>query len=543
MISNEDEDLEVNPVMVTLKLKAPDLYRRAADEQLLVCIPCAASSQGLPLNRTTLETHLLKPSPFFAGLYESMNGKTVEVEEGMLETRSGFLDNRRVRILFEELHYNENFKPFRVVCISQPLQGGVRPLEDRKRGKDAQAQVDTMEQCKTFLYALHLVDISPMTRAKTSIREFFHTYRIFAKGYLGHVTPKLCSLFDQVADELIRSNRDRLEDYSRGGKKWSMFRRSVEVVLMEDTKLARKDQEVGVSRDSEDVVNAHEKLYLRLRDAYKEEDARIERAITLLKSDSVKDFGADPVLEKCDFAGPVKLLRDFQKLPCALDKASTLKDVTNAIHASVLEAIEKGRVPEQTKIGSDDLLPLFIFALVQASPRCIYSNAELLQHFTSFGSMDSEISFHAANLRAAADFLLQSASHVKQPSRYTPSTGVPPEEALTDEGLELPGLPATSKPSKRHSDSTLPRQRGIDQNEHEKSSRKPSDPVTSTDVRKAGPEETTQKLPTRSLTTRQGSLNSFGAIKDEEEEMQLGEFLLALKSEDLPTSSGRGVPF
>lgn len=30
-----------------------------------------------------------------------------------------------------------------------------------------------------------------------------------------------------------------------------------------------------MSRDSEDVVNAHEKLYLRLRDAYKEEDGRM----------------------------------------------------------------------------------------------------------------------------------------------------------------------------------------------------------------------------------------------------------------------------
>eukprot|EP00960_Hanusia_phi_P045053 757002-Hanusia_phi.AAC.1 len=240
MISNEDEDLDHNPVMMTLKLKAPDMYKRAADEQLLVCIPCAASSQGLPLNRTTLETHLLKPSPFFAGVYETMNGKTVEVEEGMMETRAGFLDNRRVRILFEELHYNENFKPFRVVCISQPLQGGVRQLDDKRKSRDLQMQADTLEQCKSFLYALHLVDISPMTRAKTSIREFFHTYRIFAKGYLGHVAPKLCSIFDQVSEDLIRSNRDRLEDCSKGGKKWSMLRRSVEVVLLDETRLARK---------------------------------------------------------------------------------------------------------------------------------------------------------------------------------------------------------------------------------------------------------------------------------------------------------------
>lgn len=154
----------------------------------------------------------------------------------------------------------------------------------------------------------------------------------------------------------------------------------------------------------------------------------------------MKDFGADPVLEKCDFAGPVKLLRDFQKLPCALDKVpeqrpppvchmrdaglytqgrdqrhpcgESWRAFRAAAHLrqSVLEAIEKGRVPEQTKIGSDDLLPLFIFALVQASPRCIYSNAELLQvkwriSVVVFLSLTSMAALHLLRLHGQRDLV------------------------------------------------------------------------------------------------------------------------------------------
>eukprot|EP00960_Hanusia_phi_P045055 757002-Hanusia_phi.AAC.3 len=228
---------------------------------------------------------------------------------------------------------------------------------------------------------------------------------------------------------------------------------------------------------------------------------------------------------------------------------------------SVMEAIEKGLVPAQTKIGSDDLLPILIFALVQASPRCIYSNAELLQicqHFTSFGSMDSEISFHAANLKAAADFILQSDLLNWKQFRLADkslSFSCQATEPLHIQhwssagGISYGRWPGTARAAGNKQTS---RQKG--------SACKPSDSLNSPG--KLGKEaavmrfvraslthfdsllpQQTQKLSSRSLDTRTSSLNSFSALRDEEEEMQLGEFLMALKSEDLPTSSGRGLPF
>ena len=96
---------------------------------------------GLPLNRTNFEMHIIKPSPFFAGVFETIDGKLLDFEASLLcifaclrmseismskapyiETKDGFVEKRKVRVLFEELHYNSDYKPFRVLCISQPFQ-------------------------------------------------------------------------------------------------------------------------------------------------------------------------------------------------------------------------------------------------------------------------------------------------------------------------------------------------------------------------------------------------------------------------------------
>jgi hypothetical protein len=76
----------------------------------------------------------------------------VEIEEHSIKTKSGlkrtvvkngvgqvalgdllagFQENRTVQILFEELFYNKDYKPFRVLCIELPLEGGSQKVGRR----------------------------------------------------------------------------------------------------------------------------------------------------------------------------------------------------------------------------------------------------------------------------------------------------------------------------------------------------------------------------------------------------------------------------
>jgi hypothetical protein len=47
---------------------------------MVICVPSQMSTVGLALNRTNFETHIIKPSPFFAGVYETVNGKSLDFE-------------------------------------------------------------------------------------------------------------------------------------------------------------------------------------------------------------------------------------------------------------------------------------------------------------------------------------------------------------------------------------------------------------------------------------------------------------------------------
>ena len=134
LMADEDEDLDDNPFLSALRMRAPDLYERAANETLVICCPRRAATGALSLNRTCFETHILRASPFFAGVYECLNSdKTVELEGSVLQTQRGFLERRKVKVLHEDLHYNSDYKPFRVLCISQALEGGGKVVEERRR--------------------------------------------------------------------------------------------------------------------------------------------------------------------------------------------------------------------------------------------------------------------------------------------------------------------------------------------------------------------------------------------------------------------------
>ena len=118
-MSEENEDLDQNPFLVAMRSRAPDLYKLAADQQLVICCPRKAATGALSLNRTCFETHILRESPFFAGVFECLNSeKAVDLTDGVIETHKGFRERRKIKILHEDLHYNGDYKPFRVLCIS-----------------------------------------------------------------------------------------------------------------------------------------------------------------------------------------------------------------------------------------------------------------------------------------------------------------------------------------------------------------------------------------------------------------------------------------
>ena len=441
-MADEDEDLDDNPFLSALRMRAPDLYERAANETLVICCPRRAATGALSLNRTCFETHILRASPFFAGVYECLNSdKTVELEGSVLQTQRGFLERRKVKVLHEDLHYNSDYKPFRVLCISQALEGGGKVVEERRRpARGAEAHGSNLDECRKLFLALDVQDIAPLTvKATSAVRDFFLTYRIFAKGYLHVVAEKLNALLDNASEQLVAANARTLDEYHRGSKRWANLRRVVSTVLLQDTRISGASGggmgDAG-GRDS-DSVSAHDKLFERVRASYKEEDLLVSTAVAHKQECSAADFGADKRLVGCDLSEAVGKMRTLYSLPCALDKVTMLRQVMLAINTAVERAVTDGSIPDNVMVGSDDLLPLVIYVLVQscaadpvtptapkelhgavrAEDRAAYSNAQLLQHFgpDAPAGQCAQSMFDVATFQAAADYLVREAANLPRP--------------------------------------------------------------------------------------------------------------------------------
>ena len=68
------------------------------------------------------ETHILRSSPYFLGEFLTLNGKVVVIENDTMVLKDGFLSKGEVRILAEELFYNNEYQPFKVIRIGKPLE-------------------------------------------------------------------------------------------------------------------------------------------------------------------------------------------------------------------------------------------------------------------------------------------------------------------------------------------------------------------------------------------------------------------------------------
>jgi len=146
------------------------------------------------------------------------------------------------------------------------------------------------------------------------------------------------------------------------------LRRVVSTVLLQDTRISAASVSAlgdGAGRDA-GGMSAHTTLFERVRATYKEEDQLVSAAVAHKQLCSVADLGADKRLVGCDLSEAVGKMRSLYSLPCTLDKVTVLREVMLAINQGVERAIAAGTVPATVMVGSDDLLPLVIYVLIQS---------------------------------------------------------------------------------------------------------------------------------------------------------------------------------
>ena len=117
-----EDDLQENPLFQMFQNS--EHFSNAADGKYVVVVPSKGALEMIKLNREFLLTHILKPSPFFVKEYVTLTDSIVAFEDSKLVIRNTVVP-RTVKILCEELYYDDNFNSFKILKVQLPLIGRV----------------------------------------------------------------------------------------------------------------------------------------------------------------------------------------------------------------------------------------------------------------------------------------------------------------------------------------------------------------------------------------------------------------------------------
>jgi hypothetical protein len=190
----DDDDICSNAFFVALQASNRALLSDAAVKGALVCVPKAGTCQVESMGQQDYKSHVLLQSPFFVGIYDSLNGRQVtcdffrsklcectlavayvlaqvSVDGQTITTGKGYSDTRSVRIEREDIIYGcapQPSTPLRLLLLSAPLSG--RALEAAPESK-----VDVSGQA-LLLLAQTLVTGQIRSRCISKTDELRHSY-------------------------------------------------------------------------------------------------------------------------------------------------------------------------------------------------------------------------------------------------------------------------------------------------------------------------------------------------------------------------------
>eukprot|EP00051_Salpingoeca_urceolata_P018786 m.266864 g.266864 ORF g.266864 m.266864 type:complete len:507 (-) comp19280_c2_seq7:3351-4871(-) len=194
-----DEDLTDNVFFKMLTTKYKRLYNKAATSRYVICVPRAPSIGGV-FSRDDVEAHILMPTAEPA-VFKTANKKSVHLEGMQITTGTGFKEQRKSRIMFEESFYNSRDESYRVLCIEIPLQGEVS-LEQRLE------PLLTFSDCKTFLWA-DLANLKCQKRIVETVNVFNSTFQCLETESLGHIVDAAATVYTRGMQYVLKDSTYR----------------------------------------------------------------------------------------------------------------------------------------------------------------------------------------------------------------------------------------------------------------------------------------------------------------------------------------------
>ncbi|XP_066293250.1 ankyrin repeat domain-containing protein 27-like [Branchiostoma lanceolatum] len=378
----DEDDLDFNPFFQALQTTFKQHYSIARHKCHLVCVPATDTLHGRAINQRFVETHILRTSPFFQGQYISTDkdgNKTIAVEKGNIVTLEGFQEEAEVRILSEELAYNEDYKPYKILVIERPLDGITQSSTSRSRSQSilGESQRITYQENQQYLFSFPECK-KALLRLDKNITEFKNNYMIVT-GYLDHAVQKLQGMCQQAVEDIL--------------------------------KLCKRERQIDIiaqAVESYVVGSVHTKVWQAVCQQCKKEESLLQNKLEELRGVTGEQLGVKEVF-CCPLPGAVVELATLDGLKTPLEKLSCLKRTLDSVNEEVNIHLREHQDPTSDDLPclvSDDLILLLVPVLVQA--RCLHlpSNIFFIENLQWSLSSKDDLGFSLVTFKASMEYLM-----------------------------------------------------------------------------------------------------------------------------------------
>ncbi|OQR79773.1 hypothetical protein BIW11_05500 [Tropilaelaps mercedesae] len=394
----------------------------------MVLVPVDGSFPADNVDTAFVDYHIVRPSALYADHFEACcktptkrrNSTSAirkplikwDKEKNILITSSGFPHVKQVRVLANELAYNESLQTYTILLISEPLHsvpksskqesptghaggqsqcyrndmlGNCRSRDDRRGGtmddltglsEDAPAPLSHQE-ARTYLLSQSI--LAPTLRVIDEKVDYFNNTYVILPNFINDTVDKLKSISD-TAIQVLTCNTS--------------------------------SDEAQLSSCIDNYVSglAHHKVFGSVKSFCRIADADLERRLEFLRSShvTVQALGVREETFHCELPQAIVELASLDSKYTPIDKLWCLRSTLRLVRLEVEEHARQSGAQlyyanEVPALTCDVLIPLVVLVMARSRPTHFASNIYYIDHFC--GVKNDFSSFTITTFKAAIEFV------------------------------------------------------------------------------------------------------------------------------------------
>lgn len=393
MMTTDIDELDINPFYQALQTSHLRCFETAQENCYLICVPLTTSLTGVGITTKLINTHILRPSPYFKGQYYTCcsKEKVFHFDENVNELYpEGHADGSRTKILNEEIGYNKDYKPYRILIIDNPLDSNIKPNRNncKKNIADFVLPKQSAEECHKWLASFPEFQ-SIINNLDDNLKNFHRNYMVLPH-YLENTSKYLMDLSEDTVKKCCAST---VPPFNSDVRFLAVLRSVIESHITE---------------------NVYPKIFPAICEEFVKADKLVLTRCSQLESADNRQLGIDNKFN-CDLLDAVLCLRKLDDLYTPLEKLLCVKATLDHISEGINKYTEQNNLFRKIScqyvcITSDDLIPILAKVIINSKSPHLESNVYFMDIFNwSAASKDKDnLSYSLVTLKAAILYMTDS---------------------------------------------------------------------------------------------------------------------------------------